>query len=272
MKNPLVSAIILSYGGNRARETVMCVSKLLDKDFLGGLEILVVDNHSGDDSIGLIRNQLSKYDVRIIEAPKHLGYGKGNNFGVKYATGKYILIINPDNILDSTGLLSLVRAMEDDESIGILAPKLVYEDGTVRSSFRKFPRLFDVFIKRTFLKFFFQKRLRLYVGEGGVPKEETESDWIAGACLLMRKDFYNYLGGFDPRFFLFFEDIDLCRRTWQAGKRVVFYPKVIAYDRKERLSEGGFITLFTKWTVRRHVISAIKYFWKWRKGNKTIKQ
>ncbi len=82
----------------------------------------------------------------------------------------------------------------------------------------------------------------------------------------MRSDLLRELHGFDERFFLFFEDTDLCRRCWKAGKRVVYFPEAQGTDRKSRLSEGGVGALLTKKTARIHLGSAIKYFWKWRFG------
>jgi hypothetical protein len=79
----------------------------------------------------------------------------------------------------------------------------------------------------------------------------------------MRKEFFEQLHGFDPRFFLFFEDTDLCRRIWAAGKRVVYWPGVTAKDRRERLSQGGVLSLLNKKTARIHLASGIKYFRKW---------
>jgi GT2 family glycosyltransferase len=96
-----------------------------------------------------------------------------------------------------------------------------------------------------------------------------EVDWIAGACFMMPRTLFLELGGFDPRFFLFFEDTDLCRRVKQRGKKVVFASSVHALDRKERLSGGGVLELFTKRTARIHLASAVKYFWKWRKSPHT---
>lgn len=275
--SPLVSAIVLTY--RSPKDTLACVRALLGQTLGDALEVIVVDNHSDTDSIGILRTQLPKDPrVHLVETEKNLGYGKGNNFGNRYATGAYVLIINPDNVMPPEALQRMVQRMEGDPTIGILAPKLVFPSGTVRDSARAFPSLFDVFIKRTVLRHLFPKRLAAYTQSGGggiawfdkahhkrnAPTASRDVDWIAGACLLLRRSFFNELQGFDPRFFLFFEDIDLCRRTWVAGKRVVYDPTITVADREHRLSEGGVLTLLTKKTVRWHLASALKYFWKWR--------
>ena len=95
-------------------------------------------------------------------------------------------------------------------------------------------------------------------------KESVDVDWLVGACLLLRTDLFRRLKGFDERFFLFFEDMDLCRRTKILGKRVVYLPQIKVLDGKERLSGSSIFSLFTRKTTRIHLASAMKYFWKWR--------
>ncbi len=262
---PFVSAIVLNY--RDPKETVRCVAALLRQSIRDQLEIIVVENHSRDESIGVLRNRLSRYpEVRILESARNRGYGQGNDFGIRRALGRYILVINPDNELEPQGLKRMVEAMEADPRIGILAPRLRHEDGTMRNSARRFPTMTDVFIKRTILRKFFPKKVERYLHQHTDPDAIRTVDWAAGACLLMRRDLYADVGGFDPRFFLFFEDIDLCRRVRAEGYRVVYFPRAEATDRKHRLSEGGFLSLLTKRTVRIHLASALKYFWKWRRA------
>lgn len=265
---PTVSAIVLNY--KTPKDAVRCVRALLRQTIVDRMEILVVDNHSQDDSIGVIRVTFrSEPRVRILETPRNIGYGKGNGLAIRQAEGTFLFIINPDNELEPDGLQKMVGAMEADPSIGILGPRLLQEDGTIRDSFRTFPTPTDIFIKRTFLRRFFPERMRRYLQHSEDPLSVRDVHWLAGACLLIRRDFYEQLGGFDPRFFLFFEDTDLCRRCWATGKKVVYFPLAAATDRKHRLSQGGFLSIFTKKTVRIHLVSAAKYFWKWRDARET---
>ena len=229
------------------------------------IEIFVVDNHSCDDSIGVIRNRLAQFpSVHILESPRNAGYARGNMLALRHARGMYLLIINPDNTLEPAGLERMVTAMEQDFTIGILAPRLLHEDGTVRDSYRTFPSVTDLLIKRTILRHVFPGRMRRYLQWDLDPGMVRDVDWVVGACLLIRRTFLEEIGSFDPRFFLFFEDIDLCRRVLEAGKRVVYFPQVTATDRKHRLSEGGLFSLLFHRTGRTHIRSAVSYFWKWR--------
>src|SRR5665213_1363586 len=210
---PLVTAIVLNY--KSPRDTIACVTALRKQTIADRIEILVIDNHSDDESIGVIRNRLSQWEnVRIMESPQNRGYGRGNDIGMKRAAGRYILIINPDNELQSDALEKMVNAMEKGSDIGILAPKLVHEDGSVRDVARAFPSLMDVIVKRTGSTLF-PKRMDRYLQRNIDPTSERDVDWVVGACILLRRELIEKIGGFDPRFFLFFEDMDLCRRTWK---------------------------------------------------------
>lgn len=229
----------------------------------------MVDNHSEDDSIGVLRNRLSEYpQVRIVETPRNNGFGKGYEYGVRQAGGKYILINNPDKILQQDGVERLVQVMEADSSIGILSPQLMHEDGTLRLSARAFPRPLDLVAKRTKLGSLFSKRLVRYLQLSADPTAQRDTDWVAGGCFLIPTQlFREKLHGFDTRFFLFFEDTDLCRRCWRAGKRVVYFPAVTARDKKRRLSDGSVFSLIRTRVGRAHLASGVKYFTKW--GMKT---
>lgn len=261
--SPLISAIVLNT--KAGRKTASCVEALLKQTIADQLEIIVVDNHSGDDSILTLRNRLGRFPrVRIIEARKNLGFGKGYRLGITHASGNYILINNPEKILQRNGLQALIEIIEHDPTIGVVAPKLIHDDGTVRSSARSFPRPLDVIAKRTFLSKMFPGSVKRYLQLDHVTDQQRDTDWVVGGCMLMRKDLFEKLKGFDPRFFLFFEDIDLCRRVWEAGKRVVYCPSVIATDRKRRLSEMNALLMPFSMIGRAHIGSAVKYFWKWR--------
>lgn len=263
---PLISAIVLNTWAGR--QTVACVRQLLNQTVAEHMEVIVVDNHSRDDSIGYIRNNLQDPRVRIVENRRNLGFGGGYGTGLRLARGEYVLINNPDKILEQGGVERLMQALKNDPDIGIIAPKLVHEDGTVRSSARAFPRPFDVIAKRTAIGRLFPRHVERYLQEDRPLTGMRDTDWVVGGCLLMRTDLLRELNGFDPRFFLFFEDIDLCRRCWLKNKRVVFHADVHATDRKRRLSEINLFLMPFSFIGRAHIASAVKYFWKWKGGEK----
>lgn len=242
-----------------------CVQALMKQTVADRLEIIVVDNHSEDDSIGVLRNRLGRAEnVRIIETPRNAGFSAGYNLGIRAARGAFLLVNNPTKRLAPDGLAQMVRAMEGDPLLGIVGPKLIQEDGTIRDSARAFPGVLDVVIKRTALQRLFPGRMRKYRQLDRDPESERDTDWAIGGCLLIRRSLLEKIGAFDPRFFLFFEDIDLCRRCWEAGFRVRYLPAAVASDKKRRLSEGSVPGMLLHRAGRAHVASAIKYFWKWR--------
>ncbi|PIR54192.1 hypothetical protein COU75_02045 [Candidatus Peregrinibacteria bacterium CG10_big_fil_rev_8_21_14_0_10_42_8] len=260
---PLVSVLVLNY--RNAHATVRCVQALQEQTMIDSIEILVIDNHSNDDSIGILRNQLATFlHVQIIETSSNDGFGFGYNIGLSYATGEYILCNNPDKILEPNGIEKMVRRMQDDTTIGIVAPRLMHSDGTQRLSIRRYPRLLDIIFRRSFIGNLFPHSLDIYLMKDADRHIEQEVDWAIGGCFMIRHDVFQQLGGFDQQFFLFFEDTDLCRRCHNLGKKVVYLPSVIASDKKNRLSGESFFDLILKKTGRIHLSSAFKYFWKWK--------
>ena len=257
---PVVSAVVLNY--RSAKDTVRCVRALRAQTIATDIEIVVVDNHSQDDSIGLIRSQLSHVpSVRIVEERDNIGYGRGNNDGLLFAHGKYLLIVNPDNPLPPTTIERMIAALESHPEAGIVGPALIHPDGSIRPSARQFPRFADLLSKRLFptqWQAAYERMMTPIKGE-----EAKEVDWLVGACLLMPMELFKTLGGFDERFFLFFEDIDLCRRVHALGKKVLYLPQVKVPDRRKRLSGSSILSLLSRKTTWIHLASSMKYFWKW---------
>lgn len=228
------------------------------------MEIIVIDNHSLDDSVGVLRNHFGSHpQVRIVETPQNHGFGYGYNFGARYATGAYLMFNNPDKLLPKDGVEQLVSTLQSDESVGLVAPKLLHPDGSMRLSLRRFPRVLDIAARRSILGKLFPSALRRYLMLDADPQQQREVDWVAGGSFAIRRSLFAAIGGFDERFFLFFEDTDLCRRVHQQGKSVLFYPQVTGNDKRHRLSGESFFDLLFKKTGRIHVLSACKYFWKW---------
>ncbi len=263
--SPLVSAVVLAHNLRTAKEAVFCVTAL-KKQTIGreNIQIILVDNGSKDGAADELRRIASEDPaIELYRAETNLGYGAGNDVGIAKANGEYLLVCNPDNVLHDNTLELLTNELRAHPDIGIIAPKLVHEDGSFRDSARRFPSPFDVIIKRTFLRSLFPGALKRYTQVDLDPNVARDADWVVGGCMVLRLDFYRSLGGFDHRFFLFFEDIDICRRTWKTGKRVVYFPTAMAGDRKQRMSEGSALSMFRSFVGREHLKSGWRYFWKW---------
>ena len=244
----------------------MCVEAIEKSEANFDYEIIVVDNNSQDHSLDSLRELHQAGRIHLIEAGENLGYGKGNNLGEKHAKGEVLIISNPDVFVKPDTMQTLLNYLEKNDSIGLLGPRLRYYNGEIQPSCRRHMTFFDLVIKRTFLGKIppFKKRLSKYLMGDFDHDKIQEVDLITGAYFMMKHDVYKEIGGFDPRYFLFMEDYDLCRKVHQAGYKVVYYPKAEAQHYHKRLSDGNIF-----WLVRRkifwlHLASAIKYFWKWR--------
>ncbi len=252
----LVSAIVLNY--RSFADTVTCVEALLKQTVIDELQILCVDNCSGDGTAEKLRQKWDDHPkVRVVEMQKNYGFGGGCNRAVGMSRGEFLIFINPDNTFPPDGLEKMINCMNAHPELGILGPGLEFPDGTLRPSARPYPRIRDIISKRLF-------PARWEAKNQFTNTEQLEYvDWVVGTCLMIRRDFFHAIGGFDERYFLFFEDTDLCRKANMAGKKVGFHPGIRIADRKKRLSDGGLFTIFRKKTARIHLKSALHYFWKW---------
>lgn len=241
----------------------MCIESLRKSKVNFEYEIIVVDNASHDESLDYLEKEK---DITLIKSPKNLGYGRAVNLAAENAKGKYILIMNVDITVQPDTLQKMVDHLDEHPEIGILAPKLVYHNGHTQESCRRTMTLTDLIIKRTPLRHFppFKKRCDSYLMRDFDHDKTQEVDLLVGAFLMMPKHIFDEVKGFDERYFLFMEDFDLCRKTWQKGYKVVYFPEVEAVHYHKRLSEGSLLNQFTKKVFWIHVASSLKYFWKWK--------
>jgi GT2 family glycosyltransferase len=248
-------------------DTEKCIRSIAQHAGDIAIEIIVVDNNSDTDEIINFQQRWKQQEnLTIVLSPENVGFGQGNELGISIAKGEYFLILNPDIEVTENSIQSMIRHMDEQRDIGIVGPRLKYEDGAIQDSYRRFPKALDVIIKRTALKHIpiFKKRLSHFLMWDKNPETIEDVDWLVGGALMIRRDSLKDLKTlFDKRFFLFFEDTDLCRRMWEQGWRVTYFPKAVMNHHHERLSEGSVLDIFTKKTVRIHIASGIKYFWKY---------
>lgn len=267
----MLSIIILNY--NSCSFLKKCLKSIQNANLQLDYELIIVDNNSQDQS----RKFLSELDLgkqlgRIILNNQNLGFARANNQAVKLAQGEYIFICNPDILVLEGALEKMVFYLESHPQVGLLGPQLLNPDQSIQYSCCRFPQWFTPFLRRTFLGSLplLRKKLASYLMLDYDHQGIKEVDWLIGAALLFRKDFFEEIGGFDERYFLYFEDVDLARQIWQKGKKVVYFPSVQLIHSHQRLSalRSALPSFFSKilWV---HVQSAIKYFQKWHfSGNK----
>ena len=213
--------------------TLILVTYRSEKLILKNLEILkkfpviIVDN-SNSNELGLI---VHKYNnIKLIKSSKNLGYGKANNLAIKSAVTSFILIVNPDIILDEGSINNLLKSfLKDPDKIGILGPSLFDEDMNRRTNGSK-----------SYLNQL--KGHKVSNKSNNIPLGETCCEFLMGCCYLMKRDFFNILGGFDKNFFMYYEDSDLCDRCLQEGRYIMEVPSAKLIHLENSSSKKNFFT------------------------------
>ncbi|MDZ4803670.1 MAG: glycosyltransferase [Candidatus Eisenbacteria bacterium] len=222
------------------------------------LEILVVDNASGDDSPARLR--AAHPDIRLIESPTNRGFAAGVNLGLAAAAGDHLLILNPDIIVHPGSIDALVDFMVAHPQAGLVAAKLLNPDGTLQPTCRTRYTFRTILLRRTILGRLFPNdrtlREHLMVDYDHVTPRNV--DWVAGACLLVRREALEEVGPMDERYFLYFEDVDWCTRMHRRGWGVWYVPDSVMTHGYRRASAGGFNR-----ATQAHAESLLRFWEKW---------
>ena len=223
----MISAVVISHrAGDHLVRCLGALERLRDE---GLAEIIVVDNASGDGSPERVRQEFPQ--VRLLGLASNIGFGAANNRGAALAAGDRLLLINSDAWLESGSLRALDRALDTDPDLAAVAPRLHYPDG--RPQFHWAPAT-------GVLGEALQKLRNRFEASSWVhrPPPRWLAPWYSAACLLVRSRAFAAVGGFDPGYFLYFEDVDLCRRWRLAGWRVATAEDAIATHVKGGSQEG----------------------------------
>lgn len=259
-----ISIVILNYKSKGF--ALNCIKSIKESD-LGNLqhEIIVVDNNSQDGIREILAWQYP--EVNFIQNEANLGMGGGNNVGIRRAKGKYIVVMNPDTLVFKDTFQKLFNLMETNKNIGVAGPLQYNPDRTVQDTCYRWHGLFTPFYRRLPLnKFHFAKKdLDRFLMKDYNKDIEREVDWLMGSFLFCHAEALKQTGLFDERFFMYFEDTDLCRRFWKKNWKVVFYPEAKIIHNHIRLSaKDPWYIFFTNRATRNHIYSWIKYLWKWK--------
>ncbi len=211
LNKPFVSVIIVNY--NSGAYAAVCITALLKQDNVR-LEVLVVDNHSADNSVSLLKSTFDN-QIILIESATNLGFGRANNLAAKQASGDYLLLLNPDtDITNPNAINKLVAFLIDNPSYGLVGPAII-EARRKRADKNNFvpPRL-------TYPAQGQLSNTQLFAGLPG------EIAWLLGACLLFKRDIFDAINGFDADYFLYGEDADIGLRLRQHGYAIGYCPAV----------------------------------------------
>ncbi|MHB1005811.1 MAG: glycosyltransferase family 2 protein [Chloroflexota bacterium] len=200
-------------------------------------EVFVVDNASADGTVDAVAAAYPL--VRLLANAENAGFVRANNQALCLARGRLVLLLNPDTEVRDGALASLVAAADAEPGIGAVGPKLLFSDGAVQSSRRRFPTLATAVVESTVLQRWFGSTgllRRFYVADRS-DDEEQDVDWLVGACLLAKAEALKQVGLLDERFFMYSEEVDLCYRLRRAGWRVRYLPKAEVLHYEARSSE-----------------------------------
>ena len=207
-----LSFIIVNYRSKKYLEK--CIVSLFEKITGLDFEIIVVNNDK--DKLGVLSVRESfLYKITVVEINKNVGFAKANNVGVSKSGGDYICFINPDTEVISENVEALINEFNFDKNIGVIGPKILKEKIVQPWSVGADMDIWEI------LK-----------GKLGFPKskdfwcsnEKTEVGWVSGASLFIKKELFLAVGGFDEKFFLYYEDVDLCKRIKTMDKKIIYYP------------------------------------------------
>lgn len=214
MSEPLVSIILAPHNG--MKHIPACLDSVLAQAYRHA-EIIIVDNASTDGTPEYVKHNYPQ--VRLIRSEENLAYGRGNNLGASVAKGDLLLFLNHDTEVTKDFLAELVRAMEKWPAIGVAQSKIFMASS---------PDLIDsagAYLTRTGM-WFHSGRGEL---DGSADREPVDILGAAGACVVVRRDVFEALGGFDPDFVIYFDDADFSWRATLLGFRVVLVPRSVIY-------------------------------------------
>ncbi len=210
MNSARVTAIIVSYCSEGTIDA--CLSCLRKAHDAGLLECLVVDNASSDGTVAVIHREHPW--VTLIESTENLGYGRGCNLALRHARTPHVLFMNADARIEPEDIETLVRFLDGHPLAGMAAPALAADDGSLQGT-RALPTPLSILAQAAGANG--GRPIQRLIHPGGAP---FEADWLCGAVLMAPRDLLEELGGFDPRFFLYFEETDLCRRVLARGRQL----------------------------------------------------
>lgn len=187
-------------------------------------EIIVVDNNSQDGSVAYLKKRFPK--VKVIESKQNIGFGPGNNLGIKAAIGEYLFFFNSDAYLIDNSLLQFLKSARKIGNLGAIAPLILNQDKTIQQSGGYFPTLFKVFLWMSFIDDLPGGAIfkPYHIDHDSFYQIEREVDWLTGAAFMVPKKVLDKVGVFDNKIFMYGEDVDLCFRISSAGYKVVMSP------------------------------------------------
>ncbi len=247
MSNPEVSIIVISY--NTRELTLDCIRSVFDQTKSVSFELIVLDNASSDGSADAIANEFP--DIRLIASQDNVGFANGNNLAIEQAMGDFVLLLNPDTVVLDHAIDNIVEFARSNPDAGVWGGRTLFGDRSLNpTSCWHRMTLWSLFCYVAGLSGIFPSSAVFNVeGYGGWKRDSArEIDIVTGCFLLIKRDLWNDLGGFDRRFFMYGEDADLCLRAKNRGARPMITPEatIVHYGgQSEKVVADKMIRLLT---------------------------
>ncbi|MBI5360612.1 MAG: glycosyltransferase family 2 protein [Planctomycetes bacterium] len=223
-----ISIIIVNYNTRDFIEK--CLLSIYSRRHKASFEVFVVDNASNDGSVEMVRDKFPS--VNLTANPQNTGFGAANNIAMKKSSGEYILLLNSDAELTDYALDNCVDFMRNHPACGIMGGKLLYPDGTTQVSVCPFPSLYIAFTQHLLLVRLFPNSRIFAPHRNALSKSDYEKeqkvDWVSGAFMAVNRKCLEQTGLFDEKFFLYYEETDLCLRCHNAGWEIWYSPSAAA--------------------------------------------
>jgi hypothetical protein len=260
---PRFSVIIVNYFSGLL--TKACIQSIRRSNPPEPHEIFVVDNASKDDSREILTSEVD--GIRTFFSDTNSGFARAVNHAIRETTGEYVLLLNPDIIVLKDAVSMLLSFMSAHPKVALAAGQLVNPNGTVQDSASRFYTPLTILYRRTPLGKLPWARRHLdhvFLRDRNLSMPQTV-DWVIGACMCVRRSAIEDVGLMDERFFLYFEDMDWCRRFWEKNWEVWYVPaaRFAHYHKRESAQDQGILALFNP-IAQTHIASGMKYFAKYR--------
>lgn len=221
-----LNIIIVNY--RTPKLVIDCLASLAKEVKVGEHLVIVVDNASGDDSIAEIKRAISENNwgdfVRVVASSVNGGFSAGNNLGIKSCSADAYLLLNSDTIVRPGAISTLLQVMADNPEAGLISPRLEWLDGTPQISCFRYRSPASELIRAAATSFV-TKPLKKYDVPIPVSLEPSKPDWTSFACVLIRHEVIEQIGLMDEGYFMYFDDIDYCRKARNAGWEILHIPQ-----------------------------------------------
>lgn len=237
-----LSIIIVNY--NTKDFLGRCLESIINNSGDANCEIIVVDNNSSDNSVSLVRKSFPT--VKLIENENNLGFGKACNQGIKASKGNYIILLNSDcevlkNTLPDIG--QMIKNFDRSKRIGIIGGKILNPDGTIQYSYGKFPTVYSTILDG------FKPPERRKVQISGYETAHNV-DWVTGAFMIINRELFNDIGYFDEKYFMYYEETDLCFRAKAHDWQIKYDPSPQVIHKTPHASKKENIPFFIQVEIR----------------------